>query len=137
MVGVAQLVRAPDCDSGGRGFESHLSPKSFFRSYLIFKFQLQKIPLLLLFFIIGCASHKITTQPTLLENQSNVDISELDANQTIMHFTGEDDQKGLFFSQVISVENYKNGEKHGLWIYYHKDGTIDKIEKYNHGKLIK
>ena len=27
MVGVAQLVRAPDCDSGGRGFETHLSPK--------------------------------------------------------------------------------------------------------------
>ena len=26
MVGVAQLVRAPDCDSGGRGFETHLSP---------------------------------------------------------------------------------------------------------------
>ena len=27
MVDVAQLVRAPDCDSGGRGFEPHLSPK--------------------------------------------------------------------------------------------------------------
>ena len=26
MVVVAQLVRAPDCDSGGRGFESPLSP---------------------------------------------------------------------------------------------------------------
>ena len=26
MVNVAQLVRAPDCGSGGRGFESHLSP---------------------------------------------------------------------------------------------------------------
>ena len=26
MVGVAQLVRAPDCGSGGRGFESPLSP---------------------------------------------------------------------------------------------------------------
>lgn len=24
---VAQLVRAPDCGSGGRGFETHLSPK--------------------------------------------------------------------------------------------------------------
>ncbi len=26
MVVVAQLVRAPDCGSGGRGFESHLPP---------------------------------------------------------------------------------------------------------------
>ncbi len=26
MVIVAQLVRAPDCGSGGRGFEPHLSP---------------------------------------------------------------------------------------------------------------
>ncbi|CAL2074822.1 hypothetical protein T190607A02C_100124 [Tenacibaculum sp. 190524A02b] len=28
MVIVAQLVRAPDCGSGGRGFETHLSPKT-------------------------------------------------------------------------------------------------------------
>ena len=27
MVVVAQLVRAPDCGSGGRGFESHHPPK--------------------------------------------------------------------------------------------------------------
>ncbi len=26
MVGVVQLVRAPDCGSGGRGFESHYPP---------------------------------------------------------------------------------------------------------------
>ena len=26
MVGVAQLVRAPGCDSGGRGFETHHPP---------------------------------------------------------------------------------------------------------------
>ena len=26
MVSIAQLVRAPDCGSGGRGFESHYSP---------------------------------------------------------------------------------------------------------------
>ena len=26
MVGVVQSVRAPDCGSGGRGFESHHSP---------------------------------------------------------------------------------------------------------------
>ena len=30
MVNVAQLVRASDCGSEGRGFESHLSPSSFF-----------------------------------------------------------------------------------------------------------
>jgi hypothetical protein len=28
MVGIAQLVRASDCDSEGRGFEPHYSPKS-------------------------------------------------------------------------------------------------------------
>ena len=27
MVGVAQLVRAPGCGPGGRGFKSHLSPQ--------------------------------------------------------------------------------------------------------------
>ena len=27
MVGVAQLVRAPGCGPGGRGFDSHHSPK--------------------------------------------------------------------------------------------------------------
>jgi hypothetical protein len=30
MVDVAQLVRASDCDSEGRGFESRLSPQAFF-----------------------------------------------------------------------------------------------------------
>ena len=29
MVGIAQLVRAPDCDSGGRGFESPCPPQHF------------------------------------------------------------------------------------------------------------
>jgi hypothetical protein len=28
MVVVAQLVRAPDCGSGGRGFEPHLPPRN-------------------------------------------------------------------------------------------------------------
>ena len=27
MVGIAQVVRAPDCGSGGRGFESHYPPQ--------------------------------------------------------------------------------------------------------------
>ena len=29
MVDIAQLVRAPDCGSGGRGFESHYSPHMY------------------------------------------------------------------------------------------------------------
>ncbi len=29
MAGVAQVVRAPDCDSGSRGFKSHHSPHFF------------------------------------------------------------------------------------------------------------
>ena len=40
MVVVAQLVRAPDCGSGGRGFETHLPPKSpDFPGFFIFNFQ--------------------------------------------------------------------------------------------------
>ena len=34
MVGVAQLVRAPDCGSGGRRFESDHPPHTFFISIL-------------------------------------------------------------------------------------------------------
>ena len=34
MVAVAQLVRAPDCGSGGRGFDTHQSPKSSIPSWL-------------------------------------------------------------------------------------------------------
>ena len=30
MVDVAQLVRAPGCGPGGRGFESHLSPHVYY-----------------------------------------------------------------------------------------------------------
>ena len=35
MVGIAQLVRAPDCDSGGRGFESRYSPLGSVRTYVV------------------------------------------------------------------------------------------------------
>lgn len=49
MVNVVQLVRTPDCDSGGRGFESRLSPKmkpSKKRAFLFLKkFQERKVPL--------------------------------------------------------------------------------------------
>ena len=48
MVGVAQLVRVPDCGSEGRGFESHLPPraKERFRKGLFFvcnSFGIQKM----------------------------------------------------------------------------------------------
>ena len=33
MVGVAQMVRAPDCDSGGRGFDSHHPPQFLQKRY--------------------------------------------------------------------------------------------------------
>ncbi len=39
MVIVAQLVRAPDCGSGGRGFKSRLSPKKIYKSFGINKIQ--------------------------------------------------------------------------------------------------
>ena len=32
MVGIAQLVRAPDCGSGGREFESHYPPPTKYDS---------------------------------------------------------------------------------------------------------
>ena len=35
MVIIAQLVRASDCGSEGRGFESHWSPDSFTRFFLL------------------------------------------------------------------------------------------------------
>lgn len=34
---IAQLVRAPDCDSGGRGFKSRYSPHRFFRQRFYFR----------------------------------------------------------------------------------------------------
>lgn len=34
VVGVAQLASAPDCGSGGRGFESHLPPLVFITVYI-------------------------------------------------------------------------------------------------------
>ena len=34
-VGVAQLVSAPDCGSGDRGFESHHSPSAVKSQYLL------------------------------------------------------------------------------------------------------
>ena len=33
MAGVAQLVRALDCGSGGRGFEPHRSPHQLDKTY--------------------------------------------------------------------------------------------------------
>jgi hypothetical protein len=37
MVGVAQLVRAPGCGPGGRGFETPHSPHSTFESTIVFR----------------------------------------------------------------------------------------------------
>ena len=35
MVGIAQLVRAPDCGSGGRGFEFHYSPQKIIQTKIV------------------------------------------------------------------------------------------------------
>lgn len=43
MVVVAQLVRAPDCGSGGRRFETDLPPKSQSRNRLAFLLDLDII----------------------------------------------------------------------------------------------
>jgi len=70
-----------------------------------------------------------------LSDQS--EAPEVETNKTIMRFVGEGDIDTLFFSKVLSVENYKNGKKHGLFIYYKEDGSIDRIEKYRNEELVK
>ncbi len=58
MVVVAQLVRAPVCGSGGRGFESHLLPYSFEASPegLAFFVALNKSPTsILVVYLLGCS----------------------------------------------------------------------------------
>ena len=63
-------------------------------------------------------------------------IAELVAQKTIMKFVGKGNNDELFFSRIILVENYKNGKKHGKWIYYNGDASIDKIEEYRDGELV-
>ena len=49
LVGVAQLVRAPDCGSGGRGFESHYPPQKnafwYIPKRVFFKGGIRDVPL--------------------------------------------------------------------------------------------
>ena len=49
MVGVVQLVRAPDCGSGGRGFEPHLPPRRETKTVSLFLFPTLSIPSILRF----------------------------------------------------------------------------------------
>ena len=37
---------------------------------------------------------------------------------------------------LSSEVNFKNGERHGTWKYFDKDGNITKTEEYIEGKLI-
>ena len=48
MVGVAQLVRAPGCGPGGRGFDSHLSPQKSTSTKVLVDFYLFTISFSLL-----------------------------------------------------------------------------------------
>ena len=80
-------------------------------------------------------SEPIETAKGVIPNQS--EAPEVETNKTIMRFVGEGDIDTLFFSKVLSVENYKNGKKHGLFIYYKEDGSIDRIEKYRNEELVK
>ena len=48
MVGVAQLVRAPGCGPGGRGFDSHLSPQKSTSTNVLVDFYLFTISFSLL-----------------------------------------------------------------------------------------
>ena len=58
MVGIVQLVRAPDCGSGGRGFEPHLPPA---------KERLKSLSFFVLQNILFCP--KLTFQTFVLFNQ--------------------------------------------------------------------
>ena len=69
-----------------------------------------------------------------LPNQSGT--SEVGRMKTIMKFVGEGDVDKIFFSRVIAVENYKNGKKHGIWIYYKEDGSIEFEDEFNDGEAL-
>ena len=71
-----------------------------------------------------------------LKDTQDIPLEIHENKHTIMHFIGEDNEDDFFFSHVTSVGTYQNGLKHGEWVYYKKDGDIDKIEKYNQGQLI-
>jgi hypothetical protein len=63
MVGIAQLVRAPDCDSGGRGFEPHYSPINHAnRVVFLFPIEIESLALFLLIEFSLCVS-KVAGNP--------------------------------------------------------------------------
>ena len=78
----------------------------------------------------------ITAMPVMPQLPDQSGTSEVGRMKTIMKFVGEGDVDKIFFSRVIAVENYKNGKKHGIWIYYKEDGSIDKQEEYRNGESV-
>lgn len=42
----------------------------------------------------------------------------------------------VFQPAVLSVGRYMDDKKHGTWTYYNEDGSVNKMEVYQDGKLI-
>ena len=38
--------------------------------------------------------------------------------------------------QIKSLGEIKNGKRDGKWTWWHKDGTIEKVEYYENGELV-
>ena len=92
------------------------------------------------FLLLGCtSSNEETSEKTNSQVKTVIyDYPEkITSKKTVMKFVGEGDTDARFFSRVTSIENYVNGKKHGNWTYYNNDGSINKVEKYNQGELIK
>ena len=98
------------------------------------------IRLVILLILIGCSPLYLDSHnDSNIKTESTYDLYAVDVgtNKTIMTFISAGEMDELFFSRVISVENYKNGRKHGFWRYYKEDGSIDKVEMYRNGELVK
>ena len=92
------------------------------------------------FLLFGCTSSNEETREKTNSQVKTViyDYPEkITSKKTVMKFVGGGDTDARFFSRVTSIENYVNGKKQGNWTYYNNDGSINKVEKYNQGELLK
>ena len=82
----------------------------------------------------GIDKSEINPKKSQVANNNVVSYpQEIVKTKTTMNFMGNGRN---FFSRVMSIENYKNEKKHGIWIYYGDDGRQVKIEEYVNGKLM-
>lgn len=79
----------------------------------------------------------------IIENNTK-HISTYDKNNTIegefVSINGKKQGKGKVYNgkgNIVVVWNYLDDKKHGKQIFYNDDGSIERYEYYEHGKLIK